>query len=265
MKLIAIDLDDTLLREDLTVSDKNIESIRKAMENGHHIILASGRGPFSMRKYAEKVGVNSFIVSYNGAMVIDLSENQVIYEQEVPVDVVNDILNYSIKNDLVVQTYEEETIIMSGQNEYSEEDARLTSMATRVPEDFSNYVEQHPPIKFVFPNNHDRLIAVENDLKAHFGGRANVFFSKPIFLEVMHPLNNKYLGVQMVAKELGVAEENICAIGDSMNDFEMIRDSAVGIAMNNARSEIKEIANHVLRCTNEEDGVSEALDYLGVI
>lgn len=260
MKLIAIDLDDTLLREDLSVSDINIESINKAKALGYTVILASGRGPFSMRKYAKIIGVDSYIVSYNGAMVMDLKTDEIIYEKDVDEDVVEDVLKYTSKNDLAVQTYEYDTIVVSGENEYTDEDARLTSMGLRVEEDFSTYVKEHPPIKFVIPNSHGLLNRVQDDLKSLFGSRANVFFSKPIFLEVMDPSNNKYAGIKMVADHLGIDHSEIYAIGDSMNDYEMILESAFGIAMNNARDEIKAIADLVLDYTNEEDGVAHAIE-----
>ncbi len=126
----------------------------------------------------------------------------------------------------------------------------------------NNYEEflNDAPIKFVIPGNPEKLIELELILKEKFKDRANIFISKPYFLEVMNIDADKGYALEYLMKLMNIENNNVMAIGDAMNDYGMINFAGTGVAMINAIDEIKSIANITTTKNNNESGVAEIVN-----
>ncbi|NCN04952.1 MAG: HAD family phosphatase [Spirochaetales bacterium] len=260
IKLLATDMDDTLLSHDLSISPGNKEALEAAEDLGVHIVLASGRSLFSMSPYVKSLGIDThegYVISWNGALVTDAQTQKPLFEYFLEPSVINEAIDYCVKHDLSLQTQKDSRIFVINVNRYAELDVAVSKMEL-VPSDREGFLSMPLP-KLILPGDPDALTPIENMLKPHFGDRARLFRSKPYFLEIMPPEADKGLALAHLAEILGVKQEEVMAIGDAGNDKHMIEWAGIGVAMANATEEVRKVANWVTTKTNDEDGFAEAL------
>lgn len=261
--IIAMDLDDTLLRHDLTISDRSVRTIKKAYDKGIKILLASGRTPDAMRGYASMIGLDhmdSYLICNNGAQAMKSDSRKIIFEHRLPVDVAIEAFRLTIDAGLTCHIYENDIIYVSKQTEYSERDGYLSGLQTLIPDDYEALIRKGT-YKLVIPGDPEFLVPVESELKVIFQGRATIFVSKPFFLEILPLQAGKGEALKEIAEDLlGIPSSRVMAFGDSMNDESMIRYAFHGVAMKNARPEIQKIARHITDKTNDDDGLADFLE-----
>ena len=261
IKLLALDMDDTLLDENLEISQKNIKALKEAEEKGVIIVLASGRAPFAMEKYAEELGMHrrkGYKICYNGASIIRTDTHEEVYGHRLPVDLAQEIYEIADKLGYPVQTYKDDTIYVSFRNEYTDLDCELTGMVQEVVENYKEHLTI-APVKLLIPGDPKELIKVESLLKDMFRGRTNIYRSKPFFLEVMPKGADKGNALRHLGEMMQIQRKHIMAIGDAMNDAGMIQYAGISVAMANAVEGIKQMADIVTKKTNDEDGVAEVV------
>jgi Cof subfamily protein (haloacid dehalogenase superfamily) len=261
--IIAMDLDDTLLRHDLTISDRTVATLERAAKNGVKIMLASGRAPEAMIPYAERIGIDrqpSFLICNNGAQVITSDTHATVFEHKLPEDVALEAFRLTVAAGLSCHVYENDIIHVSRETEYSERDWQLSGLKPVVPADFEELIRQGV-YKLVIPGDPEFIVPIEAEFKVIFADRAIVFVSKPYFLEVL-PLNaGKGDSLREVAERiLGIPRERVMAFGDSMNDESMIRYAGLSVAMSNSRPEILALAKHRTIVSNDDDGIADFLE-----
>lgn len=263
IKLLALDMDDTLLRDDLTISNKNKIAISKAINKGVKIVLASGRTYLGMKKYVKALGLEKeeeYVVCSNGTMVIQTNDGQDIFSSCMTDSLKKIAYEETKRRNLPLQYYTEDEIVANFDNEYTDIDCKLTGMNKRVAEDFYKEIMDYPVNKMVISAENNILLRVQDELKEKYSNIANIFISKPIFLEVLPKEADKKSGLKFLTEKLGLKRENVMAMGDAMNDKKMLEFAGHGVAMNNAVDGIKEIADFVIPCSNEEDGVAWAIE-----
>ena len=248
IKIIAMDLDDTLLRDDLTISDYTVSVLQTLMKKGVLTMLASGRSPRSVHSYAQRIGsdkVESYILCNNGTQILTS-------------DMKHEIISRCLGSELALEIYD--YIYIVKRTVFSDRDAHLTKMKVVVPEDYREILRTKPVYKLLIPAEPDIIAAVEPEFRKRFGTRAVLFTSKPYFLEIIPLDTGKGEFLQELAWLLGIKKESVMAFGDSMNDETMIRLAGYGIAMKNGLQAIKDIAYTVTDYTNNEDGIARFLE-----
>lgn len=260
IRLVATDLDDTLLRDDWTVSERVIEAIRKSREQGVHFTFATGRMPASTRPYVEQMGIDVPIITYNGAMIQEAMSGEVIYRKVIPVKTSREIVTWLLGLGVHIHIYRRDEVFVHKMNDWSAAYAR----ATRVPvaeADLINLLEQELEgiEKIVLFGESKDLEVLREEVLHHYQGKVHLTRSKPHFLELIHPQVNKGVALKALAERLGVESEQVMAIGDNLNDIEMIQYAGLGVAIGNARQEVKEAAN-IVTGSNQEDGVAQAIE-----
>lgn len=261
--IIAIDLDDTLLRQDLTISDRTVRTLAEAANRGIKIVLASGRAPEAMTKYSNRIGsdhMQSFMICNNGSQIIKSDTLEKIREHFLPEDIAIEAFRLAVDAGLSCHIYENDIIYASKETEYSDEDSRLSGLTVVVPDDFEALIHKGT-FKLLIPGNEEFIVPVEAEFKVQFQGRATVFVSKPYFLEILPYNVGKGEALKEIAEDiLGLPRSHVMAFGDSMNDESMIRYAGHGVAMKNGRSEIIKLAKHVTDETNDDDGIADFLE-----
>jgi Cof subfamily protein (haloacid dehalogenase superfamily) len=262
IQMLAIDLDDTLLRSDLTISLRTRSAIRKAESLGCVVVLASGRIPSAMEQFVRLLGLHKrpgYLICNNGAMIQESHTGKLIFEVKIPPRVALIAYDLAAAEGFPVQLYEDDIMYISRPNEFADYDQKLTGLRQVVVENFRAMVG-HGCYKLLIPGDPMILRPLENILKTYIGSESTIFTSKPYFLEILPYNTNKGTGLAKVAETLGIPQKAVLAIGDSMNDEAMIRWAGIGVAMANGDDRIKDIAVMVTEKTNDDDGVAELIE-----
>lgn len=260
-KMIVLDLDDTLLKNDGTISRKTKKTPKKAQEDGVKVVLASGRPTFAIESVAnalelEKYG--GYIISYNGARIIECKSRKELYAANITREEVQELYQMSQENEAYIQTYIGDNIIASQSNKFTDIEKQITGMEIIIPDDFSSYVQQEV-VKVIVLQEPERLKELEKQWKPLVENKLYMTISKPFFLEFMNLEVDKGKSILRLGKMLGIDAEEIIAIGDSYNDITMIQAAGLGVAMGNAVETVKEIANYITE-DNEHDGVAAVVE-----
>lgn len=257
-KLIAIDIDDTLINDDKEVTPATQQALEQAVAKGAVVTLATGRAYASAHKIARQTGLNVPIITYQGALVKNLLDEQVLYERYVPKDAAQKLFEYCIENNLHLQTYIDDKLYAREENQKIIDYTTLNNTKYYIEPDFSKLVAQPTPKMLIIdePDYLDEIIPVLRDL---LGDSVHITKSKPHFLEIMHHEGTKGHALKFLAAHFGCDLSETIAIGDSWNDHEMLEAAGLGVAMGNAIPALKEIADYVT-ASNNEDGVKQVID-----
>lgn len=257
-KLVAIDLDDTLLNDELDITEGTRASLNTAIDRGVVITIATGRMYASAKKIADKLGLEVPLITYQGALVKHAKDGTVLYERNVPPDVVRYVFEYASKHGLHLQAYVQDTLVAKEENERLLGYCRLNNISYEIEPDFDRLAEKTAP-KLLMIDEPEKLDRVLEDLKAAVGDRAHITKSKPHFLEIMHPEGTKGHALSRLAEHYGIRMEETIGIGDSWNDRELVEQAGLGVAMANAVDALKEVADYITT-TNNEEGVRHVID-----
>ena len=263
-KIIAIDLDDTLLREDLTISDHTVEVLEKVADKGIYIVLCSGRTENAILPFVRRLGITGreegrFIIAQNGAIVSDLHLRRELLVRTVDVNILVEAHRMALERNLFCEVYDPETVYAPQDNKWTRIDVGLTGLKMEILEDFESFLKKGHP-KMVVPGDPEVLIEFQNELRQKVGSSCVIFVSKPYFLEIMPYNTGKGEALEWLSRRLGIPRENTMAFGDSMNDESMIRYAGNSVAMVNGRDEIKNLARYVTEKTNNEDGLAHFIE-----
>lgn len=257
-KLIAIDVDDTLLTDDLIVTDGTREAMEAAIAAGVTVTLATGRMFASAHKIARQIKLNVPIITYQGALVKTLLDEQVLYERSVPADAALELHDYCVKHGLHLQLYVDDELYGTEDNEKIKAYSRQSNIPYRIEPDFGRLITK-PLNKMLVIDDPDRLDAIALELAPLLGDRVHMTKSKAHYLEFMHKEGTKGHALQFMARHLGCTMDQTIAIGDAWNDREMIQAAGLGVAMGNSIEALKEIADYVT-FTNNEEGVRHVIE-----
>ncbi|TCZ78289.1 HAD family phosphatase [Paenibacillus albiflavus] len=260
-KMIVLDLDDTLLQDDHTISPRTKQALMKAQEAGVKVVLASGRPTFGMVEVAQELELEkygSFILSYNGAKITNCKTGEELFSSTLSVETVHELYEISQQEGILIQTYVGDDIVTETDNEFTDIEGVITGMRIVIVDSFVQAV-QEPVVKCLMLANPEQLVVIEKKLQQQLAGRMSVMRSKPFFLEFTEAGVDKGTSLHQLALKLGIKQEEVIAMGDSYNDLAMIQYAGLGVAMGNAPDDIKQIANYVTD-TNKNDGVAKVVE-----
>jgi 5-amino-6-(5-phospho-D-ribitylamino)uracil phosphatase len=235
IKLIALDMDGTLLNDNHEITEGNRKAIKEAKDKGIHVVLSTGRSFQNCSTHADELELGSYLVTVNGSEIWDEKRN--LLERNL---LKSDHIEWMLE--LARQHKATFWAINTERNWHNE-----------MPEDLHSVNW----LKFGFNVNDDAARElIMNELKAK--GEFELTNSMPNNIEV-NPIGiSKAKGLQLICSRLGIEMKNVMAVGDSLNDFAMIMEAGVGVAMGNAQEAVKEAADWVT-ATNNEDGVAKAI------
>ncbi len=261
IKLIAFDLDDTLLNDERQISDENVAALRECAEKGIYIVLCSGRAedailPFVRRLEIAGSQAGRFIIAINGCSIFDLHKRQQIFCRLVESDVLTRTNEIAESWGLTSEVYTADTIYYKEENDWTRLDIELCGLKGVVVPDYDDFIKKGFA-KMLVLGEPEVLQKLQKVLRAEFGERAVIFTSKPYFLEILPPDCGKGEAVTWLANELDIPIEKTMGFGDSMNDESLIKMAGYGVAMLNGLEEIKKIADFVTEKNNNDSGVAD--------
>ncbi len=263
VKLLALDLDDTLLDSGLRISDPCIRNIQAARRQGVIVTLATGRMYSSALPYALELKVDVPLITYQGALVKNSQTQRVLYYKPLLPDLAVEVMECFKHAGVHYHSYFNDRLCLESWSEEGADYARLAGVKPLLVDSLIDLCQSgQEAIKIMaVTRDQELLLGLEEKLKHKYGGLLNITRSKPHFLEVMNPLANKARALRVLAEYYGIQPQEVMAVGDSYNDLAMIKWAGIGVAMGNAPEEVKAAADYVT-LSNEEHGVAEALQRL---
>lgn len=263
VKLVALDLDDTLLNDELRITDLNVQALRECVEKGIYVVLCSGRAedailPFVRRLEIAGKEAGRYIIAINGCSVFDLHKRQNIYCRKVEPEVLIKTNQIAEERGLRSEVYTPDTIFYREATKWTKLDVDLCGLKGQAVSDYDEFLKKGFT-KMLVPGEPSQLLELQNVLRKEFGNHAVIFTSKPYFLEILPPDCGKGEAVSWLAAELGIPMKKTMGFGDSMNDESLIRMTGYGIAMCNGLEEIKAIADYITDFDNNNDGPGQFL------
>lgn len=284
-KLIAIDLDGTLLNSYGQISEKNRNALNKAKEHNVEIIIASGRTTDSVRNIANDIGAKSYIICGNGSLIYDLQKEEIIYDKFIDKKKALQIIEICEQNSIYYNIYTENMVITKTLNNnvlfyYQENASKPDNKKTKINivQDIYKYVEE-------LENQHILKITISDSNSIIFNGIIRklrnikdidvldvAHMSRKIiktgteetvieyyYTEITSKNVDKWYAIEYLMDKLNIQRQEVMAIGDNVNDKMMIENAGCGVAMGNSAPYIKESADIVVS-NNNEDGVAEAIE-----
>ncbi|WP_159885078.1 Cof-type HAD-IIB family hydrolase [Paenibacillus puerhi] len=257
-KMIAIDIDDTLINDDKQVTEGTKQALEAALAKNVVVTLATGRMYASANALAAQLGLHVPLITYQGALVKTAMDGEVLYERYVPLEATRIVFDYCQSHDLHLQTYINDQLYVQESNEKAESYAALSKIPFIVEPDFAK-LAQTPSLKLLIIDDPDKLDRAALELRELIGPGVHITKSKPYFLEIMHAEGTKGHALAHLAGHFGFDLEQVIAVGDSWNDHELLETAGLGVAVDNAVDSLKAIADYIT-LSNNEDGVKHVID-----
>lgn len=258
IRLIALDLDGTLVGRDLMLRPRVREEVARVRAAGIRGCVVTGRMYRASLPYARELALDAPLICYQGAAIVDPQSDEVLFDMPLENATALELVAMAQSDGMHVQLYRNDNYYCEEHNRFSDLYARLSRVEPIIVPSLHESFETSDATKAVIVADASDAHAYIEKVKARLGSRAYVTRSYPEFIEVLSPIVDKGEALEFVAARLGIAMSDVLAIGDSWNDEPLLRTAGVGIAMGNAPQEIKEIAAAVVGDV-EHDGVAEAL------
>jgi len=255
IKAIMLDLDGTLLSSDHRISDIDKEVLKKLKEKGIKIFLATGRSYDSMKKYHEELNLTTPAICYNGAKII--YPNEVQKEYPVKESSLKILIDIAREYKTHLNIYQDE--IWFSENIKNKETDIYIGISGLEPEqkDF-DLLDKVFSTKVLYIGENEKLLKIEKDIKNRLGDSVHTTFSRPFFLEILDKDVNKGTAMKNIMAEEKIPLSQVIAFGDGLNDKEMLESAGIGVAMDGAFDELKEVADYVT-LSSDKSGVGEFL------
>lgn len=259
VKLIALDLDDTLLRPDRTISEHSIRALAAARQEGIMVVIATGRMFRAAVPFAHELHLDLPLIAYQGALIKTTETGEVLRAVELGAKQCYPVLRFLAKNHLHANLYIDDELYIAEMNEVAARYASFSQVPVHVVGELGSFEFTHATKIVAIGNPLHLHEVIEPQAKVLFGGSLTINTSRPHFLEFGHLEATKSSALAFLAKRLGIGREEILAIGDGANDLDMIEYAGVGVAMGNADDRLKAVADYITT-SNEDEGVAKVIE-----
>jgi hypothetical protein len=257
IRLIALDIDGTLVGDDLIIGPRTLAAVAEATRRDIAVSLVTGRMATSAVPFAEALGLTGPIVAQQGAIVRAMPAagskrpGRLLFHRPLRPEVTIDIVRWCLERDLTPHFNHLEWMIVGSTEERLEEYRLFVGDRLRLVEDVLARAAR-PVTKVVAIGDGNHSLEVLDEGRAYFAGRAEVTLSHPRFLEFLAPGVSKGMGIRWLARRLRLPLEQCIAIGDQYNDLEMISEVGHGVAMPSAPEAVLAVARYVAPPVAEE-------------
>jgi hypothetical protein len=265
-KLLAFDLDGTLLTTDKRLSPRNRAALIDMVGSGAKLVLASGRLRSSMRRIAQQIEAHVSMLALNGAVVYesDHPDEEPVFSLGLPERYSRELLSFAVGRDFALNFYRDDRVV-SMRTPSTEPWIALYVQQTSSEYEFVGSYEELAAAradKIIFVGAEATLDEVEVHFRARFGDDVYIVRTWNHYLEFLHRDVNKGVALRALAERLGVPLSEVAAFGDSDNDIPMLDIVGHPVAMANATDAVKARARYVSPFSNDEDGVAREWERL---
>ncbi|HPU00378.1 MAG: HAD family phosphatase [Firmicutes bacterium] len=262
-RLLAIDLDETLLDEHSRISLRNKRAIREAVKRGVIITISTGRMYLTSIPYVRELALNTDwpMINYQGALIKTTESGEVLYHRPLANNLAVAAIAAAEELGQEVCAYVDERLYLNRENRYSQYYREKYNISVEVVSPLHLFLEQQGwnPTKITVFSWDGKFSKIKEALEPCCRNKLNMVVPYPYFLEFTDREATKGQALQRLARELGIRREEIIAFGDGHNDLDMIQYAGLGVAVANAVPELLEAAD-IVTAANTEDGVARVIE-----
>lgn len=259
IRMIAMDLDDTLLTPELTISAGNRRAILAAARRGVAVVIATGRMFQATKIFADQLDLDMICLCYNGALIKTSRSGQVLYTDPVPLSAAKQVAKRFFDYDLKINIYLQDKLY---QREPTPEGLLYAQLSKVEPifvgRDLHAWLDEAPH-KVLGIGNPEKLDVIQPVLEKEFAGKVHLTRSKPNYLEGLDWGLSKGAALAGLTAKMGIDPGEVMTIGDAPNDREMLKWAGTGVAVGNAHPLALQVADWVAP-DYREDGVAAAIE-----
>ncbi|NMA65984.1 MAG: HAD family phosphatase [Clostridiaceae bacterium] len=256
-KLIAVDIDGTLLNDKGQLTEGNKEAIRKAVDKGVVFTIATGRAVQGVINLIEALNIDIPFITYNGAMVIMGKSREILYERKLNEEDARIIINLGKENGSSVMVWNNNNLYVTAMDERVDKYKNISKVKPILIENMDEVINGGVS-KVLWYNDVEKINEYQKEIDQYISNNVNFHTSQPYFLEFNDKLASKAIAMENLGKHFGIQQSEMIAVGDGYNDLSMIDYAGLGVAMANAPDEIKQRADYVT-LSNNDDGVAHVI------
>ncbi|MBF0776930.1 haloacid dehalogenase [Streptococcus azizii] len=263
IKLLALDMDGTLLNSQKQLTETQIKAIHQAVESGVKLVLCTGRMLTGVKPYFNQLGLeteNEYVIVNNGCSTHQTSDWKLIDWAELSPEQIQYLATFLPETSLQLTLFDENHyyVLDDEPNQYSRADAELVNVEPTILS-MENATDQSRHLfQAMFVGTQEATDDFENKHRVRLSKDFDVVRSQDVLLEILPSGTNKASALKKLSEQLQILPEEIMAIGDANNDIEMLEFAGLSIAMGNASKLIKSLADDITD-TNDQDGVAKAI------
>ncbi|MGI6109391.1 MAG: Cof-type HAD-IIB family hydrolase [Eubacteriaceae bacterium] len=263
-KIIACDLDETLLSTDRHVSRRNVDAIRAAGARGVKFVPATGRGYKTVAGTLEELGLyqqpDEYVISFNGGAISENRDDRVLHFEALPFALAEKLYQCGLEYDVCIHVYTREDVY--AWNLFPQEKAYLEGRnpIIEITDTDLQFLKGREIVKILYANTDTAYLRqIAEDLHEVTDG-LDVSYSSGRYIEFNHGGVNKGAGLVRLADMLGVDPGDTIAIGDNFNDLSMIRDAGLGVGVANVADELRSECDYICSADHDHDAIAEVIE-----
>lgn len=262
-KLIVLDVDGTLLNSSRELTKRTVQTLRKVQQMGIRLALASGRPTYGLLPLAKAIELGTYdgyIISYNGAQVMEARTGQIIFERRIDPQMVPYLEKKAQKMGFTMAYYDGNEVVSTDiTNPHIVDEAEMNGMTLRQDDTLSIAMDDWPAEVMLVSDDEQALSALAEHMERHLNGVMDTIHSNPYYLEVVGYQVGKSYAMSALVQKMGIQMAEVLAIGDGEADINMLQMAGTGVAMANATDAVRRCADFTT-LSNDQDGVALAIE-----
>ena len=261
IRLIATDLDGTLLDSQSELSERTVRAVSQTMEAGAKFVLASGRMSESTGAFARQLSTNAPIIAFNGAVAVDWRTGDTLFRRAISAESARRVARMAEELGIFIQYFPERGFFYEKRvpEVCDDYEGRIRMRGVELLKPLSGWIEK-PAMKLLSLGENAKLIMLRDEILAEFP-EISAMLSHPTYLEIVSAGVDKGAALRSVAECFGIPREEVAAFGDADNDVQMLQYAGRGYAMESGDANVVAGAEFVAP-SNDSDGVARVLEEL---
>lgn len=257
-KLVALDIDGTLINNEGVVTPKTLAAIKKCIRQNVLVTISTGRPIQGVKQFIAKLGLSAPIITYNGAMIVDSNSDEILFHKSLKTEDAMKVLELSKATDANIIVWCNNQLYVRRMDERSKHYEEIAKTKASLIES-EHQLAESGITKILWydtvENTNEHMISLQGKVTED----VNFCTSRPNFLEFFNGEVSKAEAMAFIGSHYDIKQEEMMAIGDGLNDLSMIEYAGLGVAMGNAHEGVKAIADYITS-SNEEDGIARVLE-----
>ena len=261
-KLIAADMDGTLLNDDEKMTQRTKTAIVRAVEAGCLFVTATGRAISGADMVNGLLNQDMPFIVFNGASVVMGKSGKVLFNKYLGTALAREVLDMGKRHGAPMIVWTDAGLRKvhtdNPVKEYLEYDRKYNAIGYITIGGIDEIIGEKVN-KVIWFSSRDRIRGYQSEMNGYFGGRVNCYSSLPEFLEFVNPQADKGAAMEEIGKIYGIDRSEMIAVGDGYNDISMLKYAGLGVAMDNAPDDVK-AASDLVTLSNNDDGLAAVIE-----
>ena len=257
-KLMAVDMDGTLLNDSKEISPRTAQAIKKAVAQGFLFTLCTGRPIQGVERYSQFLGLQAPLITYNGAMIIRSDTKEILYKQELLPEDIHKILKFGRDYDTTMCIWSGNRLYGNVLNDRIHAYKKNAGLEPVLMEDEELLIRQGVT-KILWIDTEEKIQQIQEEIPDDAFSQVTFCTSQTTYLEFFNSQVSKAKAMERLGQLFNIRQEEMIAVGDGLNDLPMIEYAGLGVAMANACPEVLEVADYITSSCDEE-GVARAIE-----